>query len=197
MTSKFKLLDLIQQKNIIVISGPSGVGKDTLMHVLAQKYPDKIHIAITATTRKPRSNEINKVHHYFYNINEFNKLINNNELIEWAKVYDNYYGVPKLEIENNILKGKKVLIRVDIQGAKRLKSLIPSSLFIFIAPESKKDLKNRLLLRHENSIKDINQRLFEADSEITEADWFDFTVVNYSDQIDRSVLELSDMIGLI
>ncbi|MBN32346.1 MAG: guanylate kinase [Dehalococcoidia bacterium] len=190
------MIDKNQQKNIIVISGPSGVGKDTLMEIIEKRNPEKIHIAITATTRKPRSNERNGINHFFVNKDKFNQMINNDELIEWAKVYENLYGVPKSEITNNLEKNNKVLIRVDVQGAKRLKEILNQSVFIFISPESKKDLKNRLTLRHENSENDIEYRLMQSEKEITEADWFDFIVVNYPNQAEKAVLELSNIIGL-
>ncbi len=190
------MIDKNQQKNIIVISGPSGVGKDTLMEIIGKKYPGKIHIAITATSREPRSNEENGVNHFFVNEDKFNQMIDNDELIEWAKVYENLYGVPKSEITNNVSNNIKVLIRVDVQGARRLKEILKGSLFIFISPESKKDLKKRLILRHENSEFDIEKRLMEAEAEISEADWFDFIVVNYTDQTEKAVLELSNIIGL-
>ena len=179
-----------------MISGPSGVGKDTLMEIIEKRNPEKIHIAITATTRKPRSNERNGINHFFVNKDKFNQMINNDEFIEWAKVYENLYGVPKSEITNNLEKNNKVLIRVDVQGAKRLKEILNQSVFIFISPESKKDLKNRLTLRHENSENDIEYRLMQSEKEITEADWFDFIVVNYPNQAEKAVLELSNIIGL-
>jgi len=190
------LIDKNQQQNIIVISGPSGVGKDTLMEIIKKKYPEKIHLAITATTREPRSNEENGINHFFVNKDKFNQMIDNEELIEWAKVYENLYGVPKTEITNSASKNIKVLIRVDVQGARRLKEILKDSVFIFISPESNKDLKKRLILRHENSEDDIEKRLMEAEVEIGEADWFDFIVVNYPNQTEKAVLELSNIIGL-
>ena len=185
-----------QQFNIFIISGPSGVGKDTLMDIVYEKFFQEVHIAITATTRKPRSNEQNGVNHYFHNENEFKNLINNKLLIEWAKVYDNYYGVPYSEITDNLKIGKKVLLRVDVQGAKRLKKIIPDSKFIFIGPESENDLRLRLEKRHENSLSDIENRIKESRKEVKEADWFDYIVINYPDMIDNAVKELSELLGL-
>ena len=149
------MIEKDKQSNIFIISGPSGVGKDTLMDIVANNHPDTVHIAITATTRKPRTNESDGINHYFYNETEFKNLINQNLLIEWAKVYDNFYGVPYSEITNNLKIGKKVLLRVDVQGANRLKKIIPNSKFIFINPESEDDLMLRLKKRHENSDVDI------------------------------------------
>ena len=191
------MIEKDKQSNIFIISGPSGVGKDTLMDIVANNHPDTVHIAITATTRKPRTNESDGINHYFYNENEFKNLINQNLLIEWAKVYDNFYGVPYSEITNNLNIGKKVLLRVDVQGANRLKKIIPNSKFIFINPESEDDLMLRLKKRHENSDVDIQNRIKESRKEIKEADWFDYIVVNYPDKIDKAVEELTILLGLI
>ena len=191
------MIEKDKQSNIFIISGPSGVGKDTLMDIVANNHPDTVHIAITATTRKPRTNESDGINHYFYNETEFKKLINQNLLIEWAKVYDNFYGVPYCEITNNLNLGKKVLLRVDVQGANRLKKIIPQSKFIFINPESEDDLMLRLKKRHQNSDVDIQNRIKESRKEIKEADWFDYIVVNYPDKIDKAVEELTILLGLI
>ena len=136
-----------------MISGPSGVGKDTLMEIIEKRNPEKIHIAITATTRKPRSNEINGINHFFVNKDKFNQMINNDELIEWAKVYENLYGVPKSEITNNLEKNNKVLIRVDVQGAERIRQIYEDSLQIFILPPNiniltKRQVRQQRLSRH-------------------------------------------------
>tara|TARA_Y100001970_G_scaffold4465_1_gene5148 strand:- start:98 stop:676 length:579 start_codon:yes stop_codon:yes gene_type:complete len=191
------LISKEQQLNIFIISGPSGVGKDTLMDLIFEKYNQNIHIAITATTRQPRSNEKNGVNHFFKSEAEFKTLINKKQLIEWARVYDNFYGVPYSEIINNLEIGKKVLLRVDVQGAKRLKKIIPESNFIFISPESENDLRLRLEKRHENSPLEIEKRITESKKEVKEADWFDYIVINYPDKIDKAVEELTLLLGLM
>ena len=191
------MIKINNQNNVYIISGPSGVGKDTLIDLISKKYRNKVHIAITATTRNPRSNEKDGINHYFYNEDKFKMLIKNNSLIEWAKVYDNYYGVPYTEIINNLEKEKKVLLRVDVQGARRLKKILPLAKFIFISPESEIDLRLRLKKRHENSFDEIEKRINESKNEIKEADWFDFIVINYPDKIEKAVDELSLMLGLI
>ena len=185
-----------EQLNIYVISGPSGVGKDTLMDLIFEKYNQDLHIAITATTRQPRTNEKNGINHYFKSETEFKDLINEELLIEWAKVYDNYYGVPYSEIIDNLKIQKKVLLRVDVQGAKRLKKIIPKSNFIFISPESENDLRLRLEKRHENSHLEIEKRISESKKEVKEADWFDYIVINYPDKIEKAVNELTLLLGL-
>jgi len=190
------LISKEEQLNIYVISGPSGVGKDTLMDLIFEKYNQDLHIAITATTRQPRTNEINGINHYFKSEIEFKDLINEKLLIEWAKVYDNYYGVPYSEIIDNLKIQKKVLLRVDVQGAKRLKKIIPKSNFIFISPESENDLRLRLEKRHENSAVEIEKRIIESKKEVKEADWFDYIVINYPDKIEKAVDELTLLLGL-
>ena len=180
------------QENIFVISGPSGVGKDTIMEEISLNN-SKIHIAITATTRPPRSNEANGINHFFYTTSDFKKLINNNNLLEWAFVYNNYYGVPKSEIYDH--PNDKIFIRVDVQGAKRLKEILPYSTFIFIMPESHSDLKHRLQLRHENSDDDIKKRLIESKIEINEKEWFDYIIVNKSGELTTSVNILNKLLG--
>ena len=185
-----------EQLNIYVISGPSGVGKDTLMDLIFEKYNKDLHIAVTATTRQPRTNEKNGINHYFKSETEFKDLINEKLLIEWAKVYDNFYGVPYSEIIDNLKIQKKVLLRVDVQGAKRLKKIIPKSNFIFISPESENDLRLRLEKRHENSTIEIEKRIIESKKEVKEADWFDYIVINYPDKIEKAVDELTLLLGL-
>ena len=185
-----------EQLNIYVISGPSGVGKDTLMDLIFEKYNQDLHIAVTATTRQPRSSEKNGINHYFKSETEFKDLINEKLLIEWAKVYDNFYGVPYSEIIDNLKIQKKVLLRVDVQGAKRLKKIIPESNFIFISPESENDLRLRLEKRHENSTVEIEKRIIESKKEVKEADWFDYIVINYPDKIEKAVDELTLLLGL-
>lgn len=185
-----------EQLNIYVISGPSGVGKDTLMDLIFEKYNQDLHIAVTATTRQPRTSEKNGINHYFKSETEFKDLINEKLLIEWAKVYDNFYGVPYSEIIDNLKIQKKVLLRVDVQGAKRLKKIIPKSNFIFISPESENDLRLRLEKRHENSTIEIEKRIIESKKEVKEADWFDYIVINYPDKIEKAVDELTLLLGL-
>ena len=181
---------------IFLISGPSGVGKDTIIAELRKIYFD-FHFVVTAVTRKKRSDEKEGVNHFFISPNKFKSMIENNQLIEWSKVYDNFYGVPKSQIETPISQGKSVFIRVDVQGAKRLKNIIPHSKFIFINAESDNDLLLRLKKRHENSDTDIQKRINQSKSEIKEADWFDYIVINYPDKIDKAVEELTILLGLL
>ena len=139
-----------------MISGPSGVGKDVIIEEMINQNPSDYHFTITATTRKSRVNELDGVNHYFLSVKEFTLMIDNDELLEWAKVYGNYYGVPKKQVTNALRDGNHVIIRVDVQGAKRIKTVMPEALLIFIHPPNLDILKNHLIRRGVNSDKDIS-----------------------------------------
>ncbi|MBI63301.1 MAG: guanylate kinase [Chloroflexi bacterium] len=179
--------------NIYVISGPSAVGKDTIIENL-QKLDNNFHFVVTATTRKPRKTEKEGINHFFYSKKTFNKLIQNNELIEWAKVYKNYYGVPKSQIFEPLKNNIDVLLRVDVQGAKRIKELIPGVVLIFIKPEKIESLRKRLIKRGVNTTTEMTTRLKTAEKEIQTSDFFDFIVVNKDGDLQYAVNKVLDII---
>lgn len=179
--------------NIYVISGPSAVGKDTIIENL-QKEENNFHFVVTATTRSPRKNEKEGINHFFYSKDEFNKLIKNNDLIEWAKVYKNYYGVPKSQIFEPLKNNKNVLLRVDVQGAKRIKELIPDVVLIFIKPEKTESLRKRLIERGVNTTTEMNTRLKTAEREIQTSNFFDFTIVNKDGDLPYAVKKVLNII---
>ena len=179
--------------NIYVISGPSAVGKDTIIENL-QKLDNNFHFVVTATTRKPRKTEKDGINHFFYSKKTFNKLIQNNELIEWAKVYKNYYGVPKSQIFEPLKNNIDVLLRVDVQGAKRIKELIPGVVLIFIKPEKIESLRKRLIKRGVNTTTEMTTRLKTAEKEIQTSDFFDFIVVNKDGDLQYAVNKVLDII---
>ena len=179
--------------NIYVISGPSAVGKDTIIENL-QKEENNFHFVVTATTRSPRKNEKEGINHFFYSKDEFNKLIKNNDLIEWAKVYKNYYGVPKSQIFEPLKNNKNVLLRVDVQGAKRIKELIPDVVLIFIKPEKTESLRKRLIERGVNTTTEMNTRLKTAEREIQTSNFFDFIIVNKDGDLPYAVKKVLNII---
>ena len=179
--------------NIYVISGPSAVGKDTIIENL-QKLDNNFHFVVTATTRKPRKNEKEGKNHFFYSEKTFKKLIQNNELIEWAKVYKNYYGVPKSQIFEPLKNNKDVLLRVDVQGAKRIKELIPDVVLIFIKPEKTESLRKRLIERGVNTTTEMTTRLKIAEREIQTSNFFDFIIVNKDGDLQYAVKKVLDII---
>ena len=179
--------------NIYVISGPSAVGKDTIIENL-QKEDNNFHFVVTATTRMPRKNEKEGINHFFYSKETFNKLIKNNDLIEWAKVYKNYYGVPKSQVFEPLKNNKNVLLRVDVQGAKRIKELIPDVVLIFIKPEKTESLRKRLIERGVNTTTEMNTRLKTAEREIQTSNFFDFIIVNKDGDLPYAVKKVLNII---
>ena len=179
--------------NIYVISGPSAVGKDTIIENL-QKLDNNFHFVVTATTRKPRKNEKEGKNHFFYSEKTFKKLIQNKDLIEWAKVYKNYYGVPKSQIFEPLKNNKDVLLRVDVQGAKRIKELIPDVVLIFIKPEKTESLRKRLIERGVNTTTEMSTRLKTAEREIQTSNFFDFIIVNKDGNLQYAVKKVLDII---
>ncbi len=162
---------------LIVISGPSGVGKDSVINSLRSLHSDW-HFAITATTRNKRSTEVEGVDYYFMTDQEFMDTLGGGGFFEYAQVYDNWYGVPKIPIEDSLSKGKNVILKVDVQGAKTIRKLVPEGLFIFLIPPSIEELRNRLHTRSSESTEELQLRLLRAADEIKDSDIFDYVVTN-------------------
>lgn len=182
-----------QQPMIVVLSGPSGVGKDAILERMAEmKYP--YHFVITATTREPRLGEVDGVNHYFVDRERFHKLIDSNELLEHAEVYGNMYGVPKQQVKEALTAGRHVMIRVDVQGAARIRQLVKDALLIFIMPPDLQSLQARLEDRGSDAPEAIMERRAKAINEINDAEWFDVSVVNHDDQLDEAVRQVINVI---
>ncbi len=182
----------MKEGKIIVISGPSGVGKTSLYKRLLSDLPDKLQFSVSATTRSPRSNEIDGIDYFFITEEDFQKKIKNNEFVEWAKVYNNYYGTLKSEITRITRDGKNCLLDVDVQGGMNIKESLPESTLIFIMPPSPEELKNRITGRHTDDIDTIKLRLKIAANEMNYADQYKFRVVN--DDIERAYAELKNLV---
>ena len=163
---------------LFVISGPSGVGKDALVSEV-KKSVDNFHFAITATTRELRSEEQDGVDYLFLSKTQFEAMINSDDLLEWAIVYDNYYGVPKDQIRQGLSEGKDIILKTDVQGADTIKTKFPQSVLVFIAPESNEDLKFRLEKRSKGeSLSNFDLRISEAKNEIEKSNFFDYIIIN-------------------
>ena len=178
---------------VVVISGPSGVGKDVLIEGMAGRGLD-YHFTVTATTRDPRPGEREGINHHFLSVAEFQQAIEDDELLEWARVYGNYYGVPKQQVRDALSQGKHVIIRVDVQGALRIKELASEAFMIFVHPPSMEVLRRRLERRGVNSEADIATRLNAAADEINQSKAFDRQVVNQEDQLEAAVDEVISIV---
>jgi len=178
---------------LIILSGPSGVGKDaTLARMKESGLP--LYYVVTATTRPKRPGEKDGVDYHFLSEDEFQQRIKKRRFFEWAKVYDNYYGVPEKEIKEALRQGQDVIVKVDVQGAATIKQILPDAVFIFLMPPSTAELANRLRQRHGRLLAELNSRLDKAQEEIESLPLFDYVVVSHKDKLDVTVSEVNAII---
>ena len=182
---------------LFVISGPSGVGKDSLVSEI-RKSMDDFHFAITATTRQLRTEEQDGVDYLFLSNTQFKTMINSNQLLEWAIVYENYYGVPKDQIRQGISAGKDIIVKTDVQGAETIKKKFPQSVLIFIAPESYTDLKSRLKKRSNKGVLsgDFDLRISEAKNEIEKSKNFDHIIINKENELIDTLNKFTEIVAI-
>lgn len=178
---------------IVVISGPSGVGKDAIVQRIAETRTD-FHFTVTATTRPPRPNEVHGVNHEFLSTERFKDMISEGELLEWAEVYGNYYGTPKKQVRDALAEGKHVLLRIDVQGAVQVMQLVPDAVSVFISAPAKSVLIDRLRNRGVNDEADIARRMAAADMEMEQARHFDYNVVNHQGRLKDAVQQVLDIV---
>lgn len=176
---------------LIVICGPSGVGKGTICKKFLTKNTD-IKLSISATTRSPRAGEEHGVSYYFLDAQKFEDMIEKDEFLEYARVYDNGYGTPKKAVFENLEKGEDVLLEIDIQGAMQVKEKYPDGVFIFILPPSLEELKNRIVKRGSETEESFKKRFGSAFSEISKIENFDYYLVN--NDLDKAVGQLESII---
>ena len=177
--------------NLIVLSGPSGVGKGTILSALMDNYDD-IHYSISATTRESRVGEEDGKDYYFMSENKFKSLVEKDEFLEWAQVHDNYYGTPKKYVEENLDKGEDVILEIDIQGAQQIKEKFPQGVFIFLLPPSLEELKSRIHHRGTETEEAIQTRMKNAKKEMNKVKNYDYAVVN--DEIEEAINKLEAII---
>ncbi len=176
---------------LVVISGFSGAGKGTLMKELMNKY-DNYALSISATTRAPREGEVDGREYFFKSVEEFEQMISNNQLIEYAKYVNNYYGTPREYVDSQLEAGKDVILEIEIQGAMNIKEMYKDSILIFILPPDAEELKRRLVGRNTETMEVIEARLKRASEEAVGIEAYDYVVVN--DKLDESVVELHNTI---
>lgn len=175
---------------LIVISGPSGVGKDATLDKM-KKSGLPYHYVVTATTRPKRPAEKDGVDYWFISGDKFRQMIKKNQFLEWAKVYGNHYGVPKQKINEALRQGLDTVVKVDVQGAATIKKILPDALLIFLMPPSPEELANRLKQRYGLSSADLDMRLGKAQEEMESLPMFDYVITNYTDNLDLTAAEIN------
>lgn len=180
------------QKGILtVLSGFSGAGKGTVMKRLLEKY-DEYALSISATTRNPREGEMDGREYFFKETKEFEKMIAQDELIEYARYVNHYYGTPRSYVQEQLEKGKDVILEIEIQGALKVKEKFPDTLLIFITPPSAEELRRRLIGRGTETMEVIEERLARAKEEAKGIDCYDCLIIN--DDLETCVDELHAVI---
>ncbi len=178
---------------LFVLSGPSGVGKDAAIERLKATGFDIYHV-ITATTRDPRPGEQHEVDYYFYSTDTFLDLLHRGELLESADLYNNMYGTPRRQVRDQLAAGRDVLLKIDVQGARQVKTRVPDAVFIFLAPPSIDHLVDRLKQRRTESEVQIALRLQKAYVEMAAVEGYDYVVINHQDQLDLAVEQIGCII---
>lgn len=182
---------MLRKGLLIVISGPSGTGKGTVCEALLQE--NDFWISTSATTRAPRKGEVDGVNYYFLTEKVFKDKIKNEDFLEYAKVYENYYGTPKSQVLKAIEEGKDVVLEIDIQGALKVKESYPEGVFIFILPPSMQELKNRIIGRGSETPESLNLRFKSAYKEINYVSKYNYAVIN--DTVENAVKNIESIIA--
>ncbi|WP_204106624.1 MULTISPECIES: guanylate kinase [Spirulina sp. CCY15215] len=181
-----------QQGYSIVLTGPSGVGKGTLIEALKDRHPH-LYLSISATTRKPRPGEVNGEDYFFMEREAFQNAIKKGEFLEWAEYAGNYYGTPRQNVEQQIALGKLVLLEIELVGARAIAKSFPEAYRIFILPPSLDELERRLRDRGTESEAAISQRLARAQAELAASDEFDLQVIN--DNLEEAIAKIEKAIA--
>ncbi|MBD2359104.1 guanylate kinase [Tolypothrix sp. FACHB-123] len=178
---------------LIVLTGPSGVGKGTLLRALLQRHPE-LYYSVSMTTRSPRPGEINGKHYYFVSRSKFEQLVAQGEFLEWAEFAGNYYGTPREAVLNQVGSGKLVVLEIELEGARQIRTSFPGAHSIFILPPSFDELEKRIRGRAQDSEAAIGRRLQRAQEEVKAADEFDIKIVNDDFETTVKTLE-ADLFG--
>lgn len=182
--TNFKIVE--PEPLLVVISGPSGVGKDSVLARMKERGLP-FHFVVTATTRPMRPGEIEGQDYFFVSSDEFARMIEADELLEYAIVYNDYKGIPKQQVRDALASGEDVVMRIDVQGAATIRKLVPNAVLVFLTTESEAAMVRRLELRRTETPEGLNLRIAMARQELKRASEFDYAVVNKQDQLDETV----------
>lgn len=179
------------QGRLIVLTGPSGVGKGTLLKSLLQRHPE-LKLSISATTRSPRAGEVDGINYYFITRQQFDLMVSEGEFIEWAEFANNCYGTPRRAVEEQLQAGEWVILEIELDGARQIRQSFPEAYRIFILPPSIEELESRIRGRGQDSDDAIDRRLQRAKAEIDAANEFDVQIINdeFNAALDRLELTL-------
>ncbi|MDC3147288.1 guanylate kinase [Prochlorococcus sp. AH-716-I09] len=178
-------------KKLIILTGPSGVGKGTVVKEILNNDRN-IWLSISATTREPREGEKSGENYYFLNQEKFKEMIEKNLFLEWAQFAGNYYGTPFYSVNEKIKKGFTVLLEIEVEGAKQIKEKFPESLSIFLLPPNKEELERRIRNRATESEEAIKKRLLRANYEISVSNQFDYALINHN--VDETAMRIIKLI---
>ncbi|MBR5932261.1 MAG: guanylate kinase [Lachnospiraceae bacterium] len=176
---------------LVVVSGLSGAGKGTICKRLLEKYPDYV-LSVSATSRKPRKGEENGREYFFITKEEFEEMIRDGKLLEYARYVENYYGTPREWVEQQLESGKNIILEIELQGAFQVREKIPDAVLIFILPPDMDELKRRLINRGTETMEEIEKRLERAVEEMAFIPEYDYVIVN--DEVEKSVDMLHNIV---
>ena len=177
---------------LLVVSGPSGAGKGTICQRYCQKHPE-VALSVSATTRSPRPGEENGVHYFFYSQEEFQEMIANRQLLEWAQYCGHYYGTPRGPVEQALSQGRDVILEIEVQGALNVQQQFEGGVYLFVLPPNPEVLVSRLRGRQTESEEVIHQRLARAMAELVEMGRYDYILEN--DDLEQAVCDLESIVS--
>jgi guanylate kinase len=180
---------------IVIISGPSGVGKDTILRKLRERHPDpRRHFVVTYKTRQPRNGEVGGLDYHFVSLDDFLRMQVEGELLEASEVHGHWSGTPSRQVAEALAAGRDAILKIDVQGADKIKALVPEALRIFVAPPSAEDRMRRLADRATETPEEQAQRNLDAEEEMARAADYDYVVVNETGQVERTAEQIDQIL---